>query len=68
MAQGSNRENYSFRCSDAGFQSCTWQTTASSENELMKKVEQHGRETHNIQQLSPDQRRHIQSAIHRQAA
>jgi predicted small metal-binding protein len=63
-----SHEQYSIKCSDAGFKSCNWQTTANSESELMKKVEQHGRESHHIQQLSPDQRRQVQGAIHRQAA
>jgi hypothetical protein len=43
--EGSGPANYSFRCSDI-HSTCNWQTSANSEDELMRNVERHGREQH----------------------
>jgi len=57
---------YSFACSDVGYQ-CDWRTEASSEDELMDQVEEHGRTAHNFQQLSDQKRFKIRNNIHRAA-
>lgn len=57
---------YSFACSDVGYQ-CDWRTEASSEEELMNQVEEHGRATHNFQQLSDQKRFKLRNNIHRAA-
>jgi predicted small metal-binding protein len=49
----------SFRCADAGYTNCGWGATASNDEELMRKVEAHGRESHGIHQFSDDQRKQI---------
>lgn len=57
---------YSFACSDVGYQ-CDWRTEASSEDELMDRVEEHGRSAHNFQQLSDQKRFKLRNNIHRAA-
>jgi predicted small metal-binding protein len=56
-----------FRCSDVGPKNCDWQVSGNSEDEMMPKIEQHGREKHN---MKPDDemRRKVHGAIQRQAA
>ena len=39
----------SFRCADMGHKECKWQTSGRSEDEVLRNVEQHGREKHGIQ-------------------
>lgn len=60
-------EKYSFRCADAGFTECQWQTRASSEDEILRKAEQHGREQHNLSNIDDKTRNLVRSKI-RQAA
>ena len=36
--------NYSFRCADMGNTSCSWEARGSSQDEVLRKAEQHGRE------------------------
>ena len=40
--------NLNFRCADMGHKECKWQTSGRSEDEILRKVEQHGREKHGI--------------------
>lgn len=56
-----------FRCSDVGPKSCDWQTSGSSEDEILSKAEQHGRQAHNLN-IDDNTRRQVKSAIHREAA
>ena len=37
-----------FKCSDLGPKNCDWQVSGNSEQEIMPKIEQHGREKHNM--------------------
>jgi len=37
-----------FKCSDVGPKNCDWQVSGNSEQEIMPKIEQHGREKHNM--------------------
>jgi len=57
-----------FRCSDVGQANCNWQAIGSSEQELMPKIEQHGREAHNIQRMDDNMRNRVREAIRDQAA
>jgi predicted small metal-binding protein len=61
-----SRARYSFACGDVGYQ-CDWRTEASSEDELMDQIEEHGRTAHNFQQLSDQKRFKIRNNIHRAA-
>lgn len=61
-----NQGRYSFACSDVGYQ-CDWRADAASEDDLLRKVEEHGREAHNFQQLSQQKRFKIRNNIQRAA-
>src|SRR5436189_3512558 len=37
-----------FKCSDVGPKNCDWQVSGNSEQEIMSKIEQHGREKLNV--------------------
>jgi predicted small metal-binding protein len=56
-----------FRCSDVGPKSCDWQVSGNSEEEIMPKIEQHGREKHNLT-MDNETRSRVRGAIHRKAA
>jgi predicted small metal-binding protein len=58
--------DYTFRCADMGYQ-CAFETHGGSEEEVMNQVEQHGREAHNMQQLSDQKRYKIRNNIRRAA-
>jgi predicted small metal-binding protein len=58
-----NKDDYSFRCSDAGFTECQWQTRASSEDEILRRAEQHGREQHNLTNIDDKTRNLVRSKI-----
>ena len=60
--------DYSFRCSDAGHKECNWQTRGSSEDEVLRNVEPHARQHHNIQNFDENTRYEVRGAIRRSAA
>jgi len=59
--------NYVFRCADAGFKECPWETRGSSPDEVLRNVEQHGRQEHNLSNIDEETRNKVRSNI-RQAA
>jgi predicted small metal-binding protein len=61
------KDKVSFRCSDVGPKNCEWQISGNSEAEIMPKIEQHGREKHNMK-IDEDTRKKVHSAIHKKAA
>ena len=64
---GQQSQNLSFRCADVGQGNCSWQTSGKSEDEVLKKVEQHAREAHNMS-MDESTRSKVKGAIRRQAA
>jgi predicted small metal-binding protein len=58
---------FHFRCADTGL-SCDFETDANSEQEIMHKVQEHGREAHNITAMDEETKRRVQQAIHPRAA
>lgn len=58
----------SFRCSDVGNADCRFETTAHTEEELMSRIEEHGREAHGINSFDADTRRKMLDAIHHRRA
>ena len=56
-----------FRCSDVGPKECDWQVSGNSEAEIMPKIEQHGRQQHNLT-IDDETRRKVHNAITRKAA
>ena len=55
--------NYSFRCADMGNTSCSWEARGSSQDEVLRKAEQHGREKHNITSMDEATRNKVRSNI-----
>jgi predicted small metal-binding protein len=62
-SRSSGQGDYSFRCSDAGYKECNWQTQGSSPDEVMRNVEQHGRQQHNLTNLDDETRNKVRSNI-----
>jgi predicted small metal-binding protein len=65
--QSDNKGKLNFRCADVGPKNCDWQVTGNSEEEIMPKIEQHGREKHNMH-IDEDTKRKVRGAIQRKAA
>jgi len=60
-------QKFTFRCADMGKPDCTWQTQGSSQDEVLRNVEQHAREKHNLTNLDENTRNQVRNQI-RQAA
>jgi predicted small metal-binding protein len=56
-----------FRCADVGAKTCDLQVSGNSEQEIMPKIEQHGREKHNLT-MDKETSTRVRSAIQRKAA
>ena len=52
-----------FRCADVGPKECRWETSGRNEEELMPRIERHGREAHNMQEIDDNMRKRIRSNI-----
>jgi predicted small metal-binding protein len=65
QSQGQGKMN--FRCSDVGPKNCDWQVSGNSEEEIMPKIEQHGREKHNLT-MDNETKNRVRGAIHSKAA
>lgn len=57
-----------FRCADVGNLSCNWSVVAENEDEVMRRVEQHGKEAHGISNVDDKTREKIRGAIRDKAA
>jgi predicted small metal-binding protein len=58
-----NRER-TFRCSDAGFKGCNWKTSGRSDNEIIDRAREHGRQAHGITNFDDNMKRKVQDNIH----
>ncbi|HTZ94861.1 MAG TPA: DUF1059 domain-containing protein [Terriglobales bacterium] len=65
--QSDNKGKLNFRCADVGPKNCDWQVSGNSEEELMPKIEQHGREKHNMT-IDEATKHKVRGAIQRKAA
>jgi predicted small metal-binding protein len=54
-------------CCDVGPKTCDWQVSGNSEEKIMPKIEQHGREKHNLT-MDGETKNRVRSAIQRKAA
>ncbi len=61
------KHKLSFRCSDVGPKNCDWQISGNTEADIVPKIEQHGREKHNMK-IDDETRKKVHSAIHVKAA
>ncbi len=62
------RQGKQFRCADVGHTSCNWSVVGHSEDEVMRKAEQHGREAHGMNNIDDNTRQKIRGAIRDKAA
>ncbi len=62
------RQGKQFRCADVGNTSCNWSVVAENEDEVMRRVEQHGKEAHGINDVDDKTREKIRGAIRDKAA
>jgi predicted small metal-binding protein len=60
--------NVSFRCADVGHPECPWQVSGRNAEELLPKIEQHGREKHGIKTFDNQTREKVRGAIRERAA
>jgi predicted small metal-binding protein len=60
-------EDVRFQCSQLHSE-CKWETSGRSVDELMPRIEQHGREKHGLQSFGQEIREKIQNLIHKHAA
>lgn len=59
--------NMSFRCSEIN-PNCSWEARGRDEQDLRRQIEQHGREHHNMRELSEDVWNRIRNSFRRSAA
>ena len=62
-----NEGKVNVKCSDVGPKTCDWQVSGNSEQEIMPKIEQHGREIHGLE-MDDYTRNRLRHAVNRQAA
>ena len=51
-----------FECKDIGV-NCGWKCQAENDQEILRQVEEHGRQVHGMQQIDPELRSRIQAKI-----
>jgi len=52
----------SFKCEDIGMK-CDFESTAKTEDELMKKISEHARKVHNMTTIPPDVMEKVKKAV-----
>ncbi len=52
----------SFTCSDAGV-NCNWSASANNDEELLSKIKEHAKDTHNFNEIPPDLYEKVKRAI-----
>jgi predicted small metal-binding protein len=57
-----------FRCADAGNSDCRWETSGSTEDEIMHRAEEHGRRDHGMADWTEAMRNRVRDNIHRREA
>lgn len=57
-----------FRCADVGNADCRWETSGSTEDEIMRQAEKHGRRNRAMTDWTQAMRDHVRDNIHRREA
>src|SRR5262249_17440176 len=57
-----------FRCADAGNADCRWQTTARTDDEILRRAEEHGRRDDGMADWTEAMNNKVRNAIHRREA
>ena len=61
-------QDHTFRCADAGNADCRWETSGATEDEVMRRVEEHWRGDHGMKDWSTAVRNHVHDNIRRREA
>ena len=62
-------QDHTFRCADMGNSDCRWETSGSTEDDVMRRVEEHGRRDHGMGDWTEAMRSRVRDVIrHRNAA
>ncbi len=61
---GNTQGQHSFRCADAGFADCRWETSMASSDQLWNEIQRHATDEHGMATLDERTRGKIQDAIH----
>ena len=61
--QRDSNRSYSFKCADVGFNDCSWEARGSSQDEVLQKAEQHGREQHHLSNIDDNLRNQVRGKI-----
>lgn len=61
---GDTRGQHSFRCADAGFGDCRWETSMASSDQLWNEINRHAADEHGMKTLDEITKGRIQDAIH----
>ena len=62
--QDEGEDQHSFRCADAGFSDCRWETSTASSDQLWNEINRHAAHEHGMKSLDERTRGKIQDAIH----
>lgn len=54
---------YVMSCRDAGFEECDYEAWAETKDELLELAKAHGKEAHDIEELTPELNEKLQGAI-----
>lgn len=60
---GDTRGQHSFRCADAGFADCRWETSMASSDQLWNEIARHASDEHGMKSLDERTRGKIQDAL-----
>ncbi len=65
MHNNQSAAQHTFRCADVGPANCTWETSGENEEEVMRRVEEHGKRDHGMKDWSAAMRDKVRDNIHR---
>ena len=65
--QSVDRGKVTFQCKNV-VKNCPWEVAGRSEEEILPKIKEHGRTSHNIQSFDRETEDKMRVAIHREAA
>ena len=68
MNTSHGRRDHTFRCADAGNADCRWETSGSTENEVMQSIVEHNRDAHGTTEWTEAMHDRVRNAIHRREA
>jgi predicted small metal-binding protein len=68
MHNNQSAAEHTYRCADVGDPHCRWETSGDSEDEVMRRIEEHHRNDHGMADWSRAMRNKVRDNIHRRNA